>query len=1165
MKILRLDLLRFGHFTDRTLDLSGGTEGLHVIVGPNEAGKSTLLRGLTDWLFGFEQSSRKSDNRDTQRWTVADLQVGGLLRATDGSTLECIRRVNKPTLVNASRLEEVDPKRLEQMLSGIDRRSFSMRWGINYQALHEGGQAIVSGEGEIAQTLFVAGSGLLRLDRILRDLQSKQQDLYRSRGKNQELNLLTSAHKQLTKELQQTLLQPDSYQKLEHELQQLTSSCQQLTQRTTEIQRQIDYLARLQQAQIPFRRWREADQKLDALPESCSLADDFATRYRELNRLKIEQTARQNLETTRVAQIEQALQQLQRMPHVLDAASQISDLVEKSGADKKALQDVVGLCDERDQLREALLQQQASLAIENLQLEDALERLSESKHVQLLELADQLKALDDDRSRAAQELENLKRDVSELDEQLPDQTDYPDPTLVDSWCNTLQSATEDVRRCEHEWSACVSRFERAVGSLGMPVINPYSFVQQILPTDEWIQQQIQQANQLRLLRTGFSQRKEVAEQSLEEQQRKLAELHSNRVVPTREDLTQSRSRRDQTLQSLRQSLSQFGPQSSPELRNLAISQSDLLEEQVRIVDQLQDALFHGHELAARQHELVRSVQQLTASLAALAAEELRLVAAEEEFQTEWKTAWADLPPKAWEPALASSWLERYRTAWQAAQATLSAERACLLPREQVQQHMAEIKAHAGSRLGQPSTQPETLLKQLQSLSAQIRESQATRKAQAASRRRLTKRLEQSQQEDADRAKREAPLRSAWQQLLKELHWENDLSPSQAQTLLRAIDRLRETRREVENREHRISRIQSDHADFERAVDALAGPLLPDNHGQSAQQTVSALQRLQREAETTALEDQRLTRDRDQLLVSLGKLQQEQIRLDAGLQALCQEAGCAGPEELPEAIERSQRRTNLQMESAQARAEVEQLAVSTDWDEFLHDLQQHSAEYLRDTLERLIAERDAVSAERSPAEQELGALRSKIDALTNQQKAAELNQQLEENEALQAAVIKRYVRLRISDSILRLAMERYRSQHESSVLHRASEIFRQLTGGAFVEIRPELIDKDRIALHGIRSEHSAPVRVQQMSSGTADQLYLALRLASLQEHLDQHPPLPLIIDDLLVMFDDTRAIAALHVLSQIAKRTQVIYLTHHPHLVDLARAQLDPSELFVHPL
>ena len=87
----------------------------------------------------------------------------------------------------------------------------------------------------------------------------------------------------------------------------------------------------------------------------------------------------------------------------------------------------------------------------------------------------------------------------------------------------------------------------------------------------------------------------------------------------------------------------------------------------------------------------------------------------------------------------------------------------------------------------------------------------------------------------------------------------------------------------------------------------------------------------------------------------------------------------------------------------------------------------------------------------------------------------------------------------------------------------------------------------------------------MSDGTADQLYLALRLAGLEDYLDKNEPMPFIVDDILIKFDDERATAALQVLADISKKTQIIFFTHHRHLVDLAESHVDSSVLIRHEL
>jgi uncharacterized protein YhaN len=74
----------------------------------------------------------------------------------------------------------------------------------------------------------------------------------------------------------------------------------------------------------------------------------------------------------------------------------------------------------------------------------------------------------------------------------------------------------------------------------------------------------------------------------------------------------------------------------------------------------------------------------------------------------------------------------------------------------------------------------------------------------------------------------------------------------------------------------------------------------------------------------------------------------------------------------------------------------------------------------------------------------------------------------------------------------------------------------------------------------------------MSEGTRDQLYLALRLAAVEMHLDKSKPLPFIADDLFVNFDDERSTAGLEALRELSTKTQVLFLSHHDHLLRRVR-------------
>ena len=141
-------------------------------------------------------------------------------------------------------------------------------------------------------------------------------------------------------------------------------------------------------------------------------------------------------------------------------------------------------------------------------------------------------------------------------------------------------------------------------------------------------------------------------------------------------------------------------------------------------------------------------------------------------------------------------------------------------------------------------------------------------------------------------------------------------------------------------------------------------------------------------------------------------------------------------------------------------------------------------------------------------------------------------------------VERYLRIYTAARLLRYAIERYREARQGPMLGRAGGSSRSLPwlvraagGGLRRAARPARAAPGRGAGHHRGHERRYP-----------GQLYLALRLAALELHLDQSPPMPFIADDLFINWDDDRACAGLAALARLSRKTQVIFLTHHDHLV-----------------
>jgi magnesium chelatase family protein len=204
----------------------------------------------------------------------------------------------------------------------------------------------------------------------------------------------------------------------------------------------------------------------------------------------------------------------------------------------------------------------------------------------------------------------------------------------------------------------------------------------------------------------------------------------------------------------------------------------------------------------------------------------------------------------------------------------------------------------------------------------------------------------------------------------------------------------------------------------------------------------------------------------------------------------------------------------------------------------------------EAIERELAEQQQL---RDRAAQELGEARQKEADLLNRRGG------IEERERMEAALarirhhVPEYAALVLAQAVLSKAIERYREKHKSGLFESASRLFRTLTCGRFVRLDVDQDEHDRRYLVGVRPEGAAPDRVTLagMSDGTLDQLYLALRLAHMEAHVADHGPFPIIVDDILLSFDDDRARAALRCLCELGNRTQVLFFTHHRHLRQMA--------------
>jgi uncharacterized protein YhaN len=131
--------------------------------------------------------------------------------------------------------------------------------------------------------------------------------------------------------------------------------------------------------------------------------------------------------------------------------------------------------------------------------------------------------------------------------------------------------------------------------------------------------------------------------------------------------------------------------------------------------------------------------------------------------------------------------------------------------------------------------------------------------------------------------------------------------------------------------------------------------------------------------------------------------------------------------------------------------------------------------------------------------------------------------------------RRYAALQLTRKVLAEADEQLRERFAPRLCKHAGELFFRLTDGKYDRVT---LDKNmQVTVHPVNSPANRPIGY--LSGGTADQLYLAIRLAICDLLL---PDCPIILDDALVYFDDDRLRTALRVLKELGKTRQILLFT-----------------------
>jgi len=276
------------------------------------------------------------------------------------------------------------------------------------------------------------------------------------------------------------------------------------------------------------------------------------------------------------------------------------------------------------------------------------------------------------------------------------------------------------------------------------------------------------------------------------------------------------------------------------------------------------------------------------------------------------------------------------------------------------------------------------------------------------------------------------------------------------------------------------------------------------------------------------------------------------RAEANLKRLMDLARCSGSQELEATIAASEQK-------ADKRDEYERIAqgfVERNAAPDVREIEDEASGHHLDSLQSAIASSENrqkdLQDEVFKTGSACGTLLQEFERLQASDESTLQAQKAEDALGRVRPALAHYLRLQLASEVLQRAIESYREKHQGPVLNRASDLFSSLTLGDYSGLTTGFGDNDKSVLVAIR-RNKDNVEIDGLSDGTRDQLYLALRLAAIEHHVETVSPCPVILDDILINADNARASATLKVLCNLASRTQVLFFTHHTHLVSIARS------------
>jgi uncharacterized protein YhaN len=1149
MRIDRIDVIRFGHFSNREIELPPRQPDYHVVYGDNEAGKSTLLRGISALLFGVPPRTP-----DVHSCKGSELRIGATISNGDQILSFRRRKGTSGTLLNIEE-SQIQEGVLRAFLRELDRERFEQFFGLNHERLREGGEQLLRGKGDVGSALFQA-AGLLDLRKVLEAIDNEAKELFSPKSRTKVIGNALEEYRHARAEARRLAISAAAVKEKQAELDRTKQNHETLKGEAQTLQQQLIKLRRIAGNKPDIARLQDLRAALLAF-DSVAALPAGTRRIRDDAVAALASSSSQNQALSeQIAQRKERIQALPLSTVFKSHAKEIEELNAGISDYIRGVSDRPKRVAERDEAIR-LAEVEWKEIWRKRPISDAEElRSTYSRKAEILSLITEHARLTTALEQAEEQLHARKQEEERIDDELALHPEPPDPVLLIATieqAKSLGDADNAMVRLNSDIKRFTTQVNRELDALGLwsGSLEKLEALKLPLPAtiDEYARDWEINENKRRDLSARLSHVRDTIRKTEAEFERlsvKVGKVGEG-------DLADIRGRRDDLWQLIRASA--FDKTlTSEEAQKKSNSSTPLPEsfvQHLRRSDEIADLRFIHAKDVAIHGRLLKEIEAAHAEQHTTEHELAELEIVETELHKRWVSAWRGLGSEPLSPAEMREWMQSRQTILDLLEQRREKESNLRLLRELTLAAAAQINGcltDLGSRTESRANSLAVLLKIAQAFAKQVEEER--RLIADLRRRKQLLALEKQRAKLQECRSKLLDWSGKWAPFVNALLLQEGSTPAQVAQALAVLENAFGHLKEAERLQHRVKRIGDNIEEFERNTSRLVGIIDPAlaclaPQAAAAELHVRYVETGKAETERNTLEAQNAA---DELLIAScrGKAQ----AAAATLEKLRQLAQSEDDQQLEIIISKAEQKADKQEEYDRiATGLIERNALSD-----LKQIEEEASVYELDVLKSEISAREerqkSLQDEVFKTGSEYGRLLQEFELLEGSEQSALQAQKAEDALARIRPAVAQYLRLRLASEVLQRAIESFRQKRQGPVLNRASELFASLTNEEYRGLTTDFGDDDKPVLVAIR-QNGEHVEVQGLSDGTRDQLYLSLRLAAIEHHVETVAPCPVIFDDILINSDDARASAALQVIGDLAKRTQVLFFTHHRRLAELA--------------